>query len=248
MTNLASSIVQQYEQEGYVIVPNVLDAPLTEKAKTHIESLQAKYPHLRAEQLGTGHVEMDSFWLELVSDERLLDIAEQFIGPNIALFASHYIAKPPYNGQAVMWHQDGSFWPLEPMQVVTFWLAIDDSDTENGCLRVFPQTQHSRLLSKDEMEATPGDENALSAAMDISDLDENEAVDLIMKSGDIEIHHPNIIHGSNPNKSPRWRRGLTIRYIPTSTQVTDPHHARPYLLRGTAVPSINDYALHPDIR
>ena len=245
MPTYNSPLVKRYKEDGYVIVPNVLDKDLMEKAKAHIEQLQAEYPHLRAEQLGTGHVEIDLFWLQLVSDERLLNIAEQFIGPDIALFASHYIAKPPFKGQAVMWHQDGSFWPLDPMKVITFWVAIDDSDRENGCLRVFPRTQHQRLLSKAEMRATPGDENALSAAMSIEDLNEADAVDLLMKSGDIEIHHPNIIHGSNPNHSPRWRRGLTIRYIPTSTQMTDPHHAKPFLLRGTAVPHINTYAPYP---
>ena len=59
----------------------------------------------------------DPFWVRLVGDQRLLDIAKLFIGPNIALFASHYIAKPPGEGQAVLWHQDAHYWPLEPMEV-----------------------------------------------------------------------------------------------------------------------------------
>src|SRR2546426_172787 len=78
-------------------------------------------------------------------DERLLDIAEQFLGRNIALFASHYIAKPPRDGQPVLWHQDGSYWPLQPMEVVSMWLAADDSTPENGCMRVIPQTHRMDL-------------------------------------------------------------------------------------------------------
>src|SRR5204862_1591291 len=82
----------------------------------------------------------DPFWVRLVGDDRLLDIVEQFVGKNIALFASHYIAKPPRDGQPVLWHQDGSYWPLQPMEVISIWLAADDSTTENGCMRVIPQT------------------------------------------------------------------------------------------------------------
>jgi ectoine hydroxylase-related dioxygenase (phytanoyl-CoA dioxygenase family) len=80
--------------------------------------------------------------VRLVSDERLLDIAEQFVGPDIALFASHYICKPAGSGRPVLWHQDGAHWPLEPMEVVTLWLAINDSTPENGGLRVI----HPRIM------------------------------------------------------------------------------------------------------
>ena len=73
---------------------------------------------LRPENLDHKLVHDDPFWIRLISDERLLNIAEEYLGPNIALFASHYIAKPPEDGQPVLWHQDGSYWPLEPMEVV----------------------------------------------------------------------------------------------------------------------------------
>ena len=51
----------------------------------------------------------DPFWLRLVSDDRLLDVAEKFIGSDIALFASAYVCKPPREGKPVLWHQDGSY-------------------------------------------------------------------------------------------------------------------------------------------
>ena len=101
----------------------------------------AKNPGVRPKRLGTRFVADDPFWIRLVSDDRLLDIAQQFIGPNIALFASHYISKPAFDGQPVLWHQDAEYWPLEPMDVVTLWLSVDDSLPENGCMRVNPKTQ-----------------------------------------------------------------------------------------------------------
>jgi len=69
--------------------------------------------------------------VRLVADDRILDLVEPILGPNIALFASHYICKPGGDGMPVAWHQDGSYWPLEPMDVVTAWLAVDDSTVEN---------------------------------------------------------------------------------------------------------------------
>ena len=71
-----------------------------------------------------------------MADRGELQQARQALaGPDIALFASHYISEP---GQPVLWHQDGAYWPLEPMNVVTLWLAVDHSVPENGCLRVIP--------------------------------------------------------------------------------------------------------------
>ena len=146
----------------------------------------------------------DPFWVRLVSDERLLDIAEIFVGPDIALFASHYICKPPSDGHAVLWHQDGSYWPLEPMEVVTLWLAVDDSTPENGCMRVIPRT-HS--LDLHEMQPRTDIPNVLKSGIDPELVDESSAVDFVLKAGDVSVHHPNIIHGSNANTSSNRRGG-----------------------------------------
>ena len=233
---------QQYETEGYVIARNVIDADLVEEGRAHIDWLQQQHPNLRPEQLGHTLMTNDPFWVRLISDERLLDVAQQFVGPNIALFASHYIAKPPYTGQPVLWHQDGAYWPLEPMEVVTLWLALDDVSPENGCMRVVPRTQHTALAALQER---PDVQSVLGGGMDESLVDESQAVDVELKAGDVSIHHPVVIHGSNANTSPRWRRGLTIRYIPTSTRITHGRWPSAFLLRGEAVPGINDYLPTP---
>ena len=131
---------EHYDREGYAVFRNVIDGGLIQEASDHVAWLMRQNPGLRPEQLGHTLMRDDPFWVRLISDDRLLDIAELFVGPNIALFASHYISKPPYDGQPVLWHQDGSFWPLDPMEVVTLWLAVDDSTPENGCMRVIPGT------------------------------------------------------------------------------------------------------------
>jgi ectoine hydroxylase-related dioxygenase (phytanoyl-CoA dioxygenase family) len=238
----AVDLTTTFEREGYVIARNVLDRELVEEGREHIAWLLRKNPGIRGEQLHHHLVAKDAFWVRLVSDPRLLDVAQQFIGPDIALFASHYIAKPPGDGLPVLWHQDGSYWPLKPMRVVTLWVAFDDVSAENGCMRVVPRTQQRDLS---ELFPNEGRPNALGRSMDPALVDESQAVDVVLAAGDVSIHHPNLIHGSNPNTSARWRRGLTIRYIPTTTLIDEPNRPCCFLLRGQAVPGINAYRPFP---
>jgi len=244
MTELATPSQERrhYDTHGYVIFKQAIDPGLVQEAQHHVAWLQEQHPDLRPEQFGHWLVRDDPFWARLISDPRLLDIAEQFIGPNIALFASHYISKPPFDGKPVLWHQDGSYWPLDPMEVVTLWLAVDDATPENGCMQVIPGTQHSQLAN---MIDRPEIDSVLGSGMDDELVDESKAVDIVLKAGDVEVHHPNIIHGSRANLSPNRRCGLTIRYIPASTRITTPEHFSPYLLRGEAVPGVNTYVPYP---
>lgn len=241
-----SHLSAQYEKNGYAVIPDVLDPNLMAEAKEHVEWLIRKNPELRPENLHTGLVHDDPFWLRLVGDDRLLDIAQAFIGPDIVLFASHYISKPAFNGRPVLWHQDGSYWPIEPMKVITLWLAVDDSTPENGCLRVIPGTQSLKLQ---EMKESFEVENVLSSEIEKKYVDESKAVDIILKSGDVSIHHPNIIHGSKANLSPNRRCGLTIRYIPASARVKTEERRmadhKIYLLRGNKQDVLNPYGDFP---
>jgi len=236
--------VRQYEEEGYVIFRDVLDADLIAEADAHVDWLIARNPDLRPENLGHRLARNDAFWIRLVADDRLLDIAELFVGPDIALFATHYLCKPPRTGKPVLWHQDGAFWPLEPMEVVTLWLAITDSDPGNGCLRIVPGTQTEELAGMQEREDV---DSVLARETDYV-VDESQAVDLVLRPGDVSVHHPNILHSSNANVSDRWRRALTIRYIPTTTRITEPDAASAFLFRGSAVEGVNAYAERPSYR
>lgn len=220
----------RYERDGYVVFRGVIDADLVAEADRHVDWLLARHPDIGPEALDHRLARSDPFWFRLVSDRRLLDLAEAFVGPDIALFATHYICKPPYTGRPVLWHQDGAFWPLEPMTAITLWVAITASDPGNGCLRVIPG---SHTLDVHGMREREDVDSVLGRQIDHR-VDESQAVDLVLDPGDVSIHHPQIVHGSAANDSDRWRRGLTIRYIPTSTRITDPDAASPFLLRGRA--------------
>ena len=239
----AASALADFNRDGYAIFRGVLDSALLREASDHVEWLQARNPGLRPEKLDHQLLGKDPFWLRLVSDSRLLDVAELFIGHNIGLFASHYFCKPPGDGQPVLWHQDGSYWPLDPMEVVSLWLAIDNSTSENGCMRVIPGTQQ---LNLQQLQARTDVANVLGSGMDEALVDESKAIDLVLSAGDVSVHHPNIVHGSKANTSSKRRCGLTIRYIPTSTRIvsSEPWPSS-FLLRGNPVAGINRYLSLP---
>ncbi|MBI4530944.1 MAG: phytanoyl-CoA dioxygenase family protein, partial [Candidatus Latescibacteria bacterium] len=119
----------------------------------------------------------------------------------------------------------------------------DDSLPENGCMRVIPGTHTMDLQKLRPREDIP---NVLRSEIDPALVDESKAVDLVVRAGGVSVHHPNIIHGSNANTSPKRRCGLTIRYIPTSTRIISKKQwPSAFLLRGEAVPGVNTYLPRP---
>jgi len=244
-TLVKTDLRKEYDEKGYVIARNAIDAGLAQEMVDHVHWLMERNPGVRPERLHHSLMAHDPFMHRLVGDERLLDITEQFLGPNIALFAAHYIAKKPETGQAVQWHQDGSYWPLEPMEVTTLWVAGTDSTVENGCMRVLPGTQNNHLLKRRELMELDTEKYVLGVGIRPDQIDESNAVDIELKAGDVSIHNPNIIHGSNANTSDKWRVGLTLRYIPTTTWVKNEDHEN-ILLRGEKAESVqNTYTERP---
>lgn len=231
-TPVLSYATKKYERDGYVILRKVVDVETVCEARRHVQWLQNKNPGVIPEELNYRLVTNDAFWVRLISDSRLLNYAEQFIGPDLGVFSSHYMAKPPSSGKAVLWHQDGSYWPLEPMEAISFWVALDRSDEENGCMRVIPGSQNNTVTPESDLVKLKGD-YLWNNGMDPDWIDESKAVSLILNPGDVSIHHPSIVHSSTANRSTRWRRGLTIRYISTSTRITANHpHSSAFILRG----------------
>ena len=241
---MGADLKRQYDERGYAIVRKAIDADLAAETADHVHWLSRRNPGVRPEAFFHNFLMNDPFMHRLASDGRIVDILEPFLGPNIALYAPHYIAKPPGDGKPVLWHQDGYYWPLEPMEVMTVWLAATASTRENGCMRILPGTQNMRLLSRREMVDVDEEKYVLNSQIHPSLIDDSDVVDLELEAGDVSIHNPRIIHGSEANTSATWRIGLTLRYIPTTTRVMA-EGWRSILVRGDAVDNGNLYAERP---
>ena len=229
-------ILDTYNEYGFVIIRNVLGRGLLEEINNHIDWLIKKNPEIETEKIGHWLISNDPFWIKFLSDVNLLHVAEAFIGPDIALFAADYICKKPLKGKGVIWHQDGNYWPLDPMNVITIWFAVTKSNSENGCVRMIPGSHNKGLHRHSDKEI----ENHILNPIDSDFINEKNAYDIELYPGDISVHHPLLIHGSNPNKSNNWRKGGSIQYIPTSTMITEDWPCA-FLFKGNAIKGINSY-------
>lgn len=237
----------QYKQDGYTVCERLLPDSDLEAMTAHIDRYVAEQSRTRRpEHLDKPHID-DPRFLDFCAHPAILDVVEQIIGPNIVLFASQIICKAKGDGLAVPWHQDAVFWPLEPPEVTTLWLAIDDSTIENGCLRVIPGTH-----SGGPIEHVPAENprtKVLHMGLPPEAVDESRAVDVLLSRGECSFHAPHLIHGSAPNTSSKRRCGYTMRFMPPSTRMlrTGPlskwfAQHKLFLLRGRDLAGVNTYA------
>ncbi len=209
--------VQQYRQDGYTVCRQVLEPARLREMTAYIDGFIAEMSQImRPEHLDKPHV-WDRRFLEFCTTPALLDHVEALIGPDIVLFSSHLICKAKGDGLAVPWHQDAIYWDLEPVDVVTLWLAIDESTVENGCMRVVPGT-HTRGALEHVQEKDPAG-LVLDRGLKPEFVDESRAVNIELRPGDCSFHAPYIIHGSTPNRSPKRRCGYTMRFMPATTKM-----------------------------
>ena len=110
--------------------------------------------------------------------------------------------------------------------------AIDDSDVENGCMRVVPRTHNIGLLPHGKSEKA-GNLLGMNQAIDPSLFDVASAVDCVLKAGEASIHHGESVHGSNANTSNRRRCGMTVRFtVPSVKPIPGKFADKPILVRG----------------
>jgi non-haem Fe2+, alpha-ketoglutarate-dependent halogenase len=170
-------------------------------------------------------------WLDaLVRNEAVLDAVEDVIGPDILCWGGSFFTKEARTQDYVSWHQDLTYWGLEPADIVTAWIALSPSTPESGCMRVVPGSHRQDVIPHTETFAA---QNLLSRGQEIQvEVDEATAVDLVLQPGEMSLHHVKLIHGSNPNRSDDRRIGYAIRYIPTSVRQTAGAEDSAMLVRG----------------
>lgn len=211
--SLSKEQVKAFETEGFLSGVRVVDESDAGRYRKLFDELEAKEGRDKC-QIGLidRHFDYEFIW-ELATHPKVLDDIEALIGPNILLLATHFFCKYGQGEKFVAWHQDVTYWGLEPPYAVTAWYAIDDSDCENGCMRLIPST-HQDGIREHGKSTTKGNLLSINQEVSVSQEEERRAADLILKAGEISIHHGALIHGSLPNDSQRRRCGLTLRYIP----------------------------------
>jgi non-heme Fe2+,alpha-ketoglutarate-dependent halogenase len=229
MKSLTEHAVQQYREDGYLAPVRVLSTADAADIRTKLEAFEAEAGPLSGKLRQKSHLLFT--WLnDLIRHERILDAVEDVIGPDILCWGTSFFIKEPHNPAFVSWHQDSTYWGLDPADIVTAWVALSDSTTENGAMRVMPG---SHTMAQVPHRDTFRSDNLLSRGQEVMvDVDETKAATLTLAAGEMSLHHVRLIHGSEPNPSGQRRIGFAIRYLPTYVRQVAGSHDWATLVRG----------------
>ena len=249
---LSREEVDAYRRDGYVTPEYRLpEAWLKEIREAHSRLLER---HPEFADYCSAVLAYDTWFLNVARIPAILEMVSDVVGDDVALWNSSFFAKPARVGTRTPWHQDGEYWPIDPLATCTVWIAIDASTIQNGCLRVIPGSHRDRRLARHN--ENPAEGLSLNLELDGEEFDESEAHDIVLEPGQVSLHDVYLYHGSEPNRSDQPRRAMTLRYmpttsvyrhdIPTRTQQQGPlalAERTVYLMRGVDRSGENDFRM-----
>ena len=223
MAQLTSEEIARYRQDGWVRPAFRLPEAQVAGMRGALDDLIARNPGVRPEKLVSAHIEGDNgegvqgskAFLDLARDPQIVELVAGVIGDDVILWGCHVFCKPPAVGYETPWHQDGHYWPIRPLATCTVWIALEASDTGNGCLRVIPGSHRGKQLHDHLHEDR--DDLTLQQRLAPGTFDEATAVDIELQPGEMSLHDVYMIHGARPNTSQRRRTGVALRYMPSTS-------------------------------
>ena len=216
MSYLSSNQLKQYKDEGFVSPINIFSKEKAKEIRNEIELIENTIPG-ELEKSGRYNAHLISPLLDEIShDSKILDSVESLIGKNILICGTTLFIKNPNEKGFVSYHQDAKYIGLEPYNWVTAWVAITDSNENNGCMRMWSGSHRDNLKEHDQ---NFNEGNLLTRGQTVRNVPKEKTTPLILKAGQMSLHHPTVVHGSDINKSDDRRIGFVIQsYIGTNVK------------------------------
>ncbi len=222
--------VQGYERDGYVCPIDVLSPEEVRQARGELEDWeQARGQLIDFPEKSKSYLLFD--WADrLVHHPRILDAVEDVIGPDILVYHSTLFVKEARTPAYVRWHQDSTYFYLQPHLHVTAWVALSDASVAAGCMHAL---QGSHRWGAFEHDDRPDPMNMIRRGQGISDrFDHETGVPLPVGPGQMSLHHTDLVHASGGNQSDDRRLGYAISYIPASVRPSGPVQPSALCVRG----------------
>ncbi len=215
-TALSSGDVQGFNERGFVRPVPVFDDDEIADIRSYFDDLLQRVIAEGGDSysISTAHLKYGRVY-DLLTEPRIVACVKDILGEDVVGWGSHFFCKMPGDGKAVAWHQDASYWPLSPTRAVTVWLAIDDADVENACMRFISGSHHHGHLTY--RPSGSHEDNVLNQTVENPEQ-YGEPVDDILAAGQMSKHSDLLLHGSEANESSRRRCGLTLRYAHASVK------------------------------
>ena len=216
MSYLSSNQLKQYEDEGFVSPINIFSKEKAKEIRNEIELIENKIPG-ELEKSGRYNAHLISPLLdEVTHNSKILDAVQSLIGENILVCGTTLFIKNPNEQGFVSYHQDAKYIGLEPHNWVTAWVAITDSNEKNGCMRMWSGSHKDKLKEHDQKF---NEGNLLTRGQTVMNVPKEKTTSLILEAGQMSLHHPTVVHGSELNKSNDRRIGFVIQsYIGTNVK------------------------------
>ena len=203
------------DEDGFLCPVPVFSTEEIAAIRSDFEAVEAKAGRTIGEMPGFVRAKTHLLypWMDaLVRHSRLLDVVEGLVGGNILVYHLTCWVKEPGDGRFVSWHQDGTYFSLEPYEHVTAWIPLSPATVETGCMMAIPG---SHTIGQRDHTTEKSDRNLLSNGQTIAArIDEDKAVPLEVPVGSISLHHTHLVHASNPNRGSDRRIGIGVSYIP----------------------------------
>jgi ectoine hydroxylase-related dioxygenase (phytanoyl-CoA dioxygenase family) len=217
--NADGNMLMRYEQDGIVFPISVLSADEVSENRNALQSVAARCDEGSLKRFDNLHL-FFPWAYRLATRRALLDVVENFLGPDLVIDGTLVFYKPPHDSSYASWHQDSVYsgWHLTPS--ISAWIALTSSNRNNGCMRVVPGSHKLGLLEHDNVLNDPNLLNRRGERIRM-DVKESDAIDVVLWPGEMSLHHPNIVHGSNPNTSDGPRIGFIVRFVTNRTTNRD---------------------------
>jgi len=166
----------------------------------------------------------------LAMDSRVLDPVEDLLGPDILIYTSTFFIKEPNTPTIAAWHQDSTYYGLDPAEEVTLWVALSEANHAAGCMDVVPWNGTPRQMRH----AAHAVEHSVNRAGQVitEPLDETNVVSMELKAGQFSMHHGLCPHRSGPNTANHRRIGLGLNFIPAHVRPAGAIRQAAMLVRG----------------
>lgn len=213
MISIPSQIAADYARDGFVFPLDILSAEEALTLRTDLEEAEALYandPKKRAMVRGYPARLLPSYDA-LIRHPKMIAAASAVLGPDLLVWGSGHFIKEANTTSYVSWHQDLTYWGLDEPDEATLWVALSPASVEAGCMRFIPGSHRERIMPHTDSFA---DENLLTRGQELQvKVDEADAVDAALKTGQASLHHGHLFHASGPNITNVRRIGAAIRYI-----------------------------------
>ena len=208
MAKLSEQQIKFYDEKGYIAPIDVLSRQEANEIRQEIETIEKKWPNA-LEGIGRNYVHLISpAFNKVCLNNKILDAVESIIGKNILICGTTLFIKNSNEKGFVSFHQDAKYIGLEPHNWVTAWIAVTDSNEENGCMRMWSGSHKENLKNhKQKFD----ENNLLTRGQTIENVPLEETDSVVLEAGQMSLHHPTVVHGSGLNKSNDRRIGFVIQ-------------------------------------